>query len=222
MKLLLTSAGITTSEIKGSLLDLLGKPFEKSNVVFIPTAANPEHGDKRWLIDNLNECVKLGFKEVDIVDIAALDKGEWLPRMQVADVIMVGGGYEEYLLNKMNDSGFADELVELLKSRVYVGISAGSMVVSERLHPQIYSLIYDEPQESETSINGLSFVDFGIMPHLGSLFFNNRSKEYVQGVIDNNQVKGTFYSISDKNAVKVVGDHIEVIGTVEGYVKYNP
>ncbi len=219
MKLLLTSAGVKTGAIKVALSEMLGKPFEESSVVFIPTAANPEGGDKRWLIDNLNECVELGFKEVDIVDIAALDKSEWLPRVQSADVIMVGGGYEEYLLRQMNKSGFAGELAQLLESRVYVGISAGSMVVSQKLHPQIYGLIYNEPQESDTSIEGLGIVNFGIMPHLGSPFFNNRSKEYVQKIVDDNNVVDMFYSIADDTAVKVTDGIIEVVG--DNYVTYN-
>lgn len=38
MKLLLTSAGISNSDIQNALVDLLGKPIEESKALFIPTA----------------------------------------------------------------------------------------------------------------------------------------------------------------------------------------
>ncbi len=47
MKLLLTSAGITNDAIAGSLAELTGKPFTELDLVFIPSAANAEGGDKR-------------------------------------------------------------------------------------------------------------------------------------------------------------------------------
>lgn len=70
MKFLLTSAGFTNKTIIKAFKDLVNKPFEEMNLAFIPTAANVESGDKRWLIDDLNNCRKLNFKQIDIVDIA--------------------------------------------------------------------------------------------------------------------------------------------------------
>lgn len=40
MKLLLTSSGNTNKSIEKALLELLGKPFTKANLTFVPTAAN--------------------------------------------------------------------------------------------------------------------------------------------------------------------------------------
>lgn len=53
MKLLLTSAGITNKSIAKAVLDLTGLPAKEIKLVFIPTAANVEEGDKEWLIDDL-------------------------------------------------------------------------------------------------------------------------------------------------------------------------
>jgi len=52
VKLLLTSAGITTEKIKDALKELTGRPFEELRVAYIPTAMHPESGDKRWAIKN--------------------------------------------------------------------------------------------------------------------------------------------------------------------------
>ena len=38
MKLFLASGGITNKSIKNALIELLGKPIEESNALFIPTA----------------------------------------------------------------------------------------------------------------------------------------------------------------------------------------
>lgn len=62
MKLLLTSAGITNESIKEALLSLLPKKIKECNLAFIPTAANVESGDKGWMIEDLNNLQKIGFK----------------------------------------------------------------------------------------------------------------------------------------------------------------
>jgi len=52
MKLLLTSAGLSNKSISDALQNMAGKAFSELNLVFIPTAANVEKGDKGWLIDD--------------------------------------------------------------------------------------------------------------------------------------------------------------------------
>ena len=53
MKLLLTSGGITNKSIADALFELVGKKPEDTALVFIPTAANVETGDKSWFINDL-------------------------------------------------------------------------------------------------------------------------------------------------------------------------
>jgi dipeptidase E len=86
MKFLLTSAGLSNKTIANALEDLLGKSINGVKLAFIPTAANVEPGDKSWMIDDLNNFKKAGF-EVDIVDISAVPKEIWLPRLQDAEVL---------------------------------------------------------------------------------------------------------------------------------------
>jgi len=82
MKLLLTSAGITNQTILQGLDQLADRPLDQLKVAFIPTAANLEPGDKNWLIDDLRRLSFLKFKEIDIVDISALPKEIWQPRLE--------------------------------------------------------------------------------------------------------------------------------------------
>lgn len=120
MKLLLTSSGKTNKSIGKALLDLLGKPFEKTNLTFIPTAANVEQGDKMWLVDDMNNFRKMNFASFDIVDISAVSKDIWFPSFNKADVLVFGGGDTYYLLSWIKKSGLEKILPELLKTKVYV------------------------------------------------------------------------------------------------------
>ena len=87
MKLLLTSNGLSNPSIAKALFELVGKPAEETNIAFVPTASNVEEGDKGWLIDDLVNIKKQGFESVDIVDISALPREMWLPRLEAADVL---------------------------------------------------------------------------------------------------------------------------------------
>ncbi len=213
MKLLLTSAGISNKSISDALKRLVEG---KMSIVFIPTAANAERGDKGWLIDDLVNCKKLG--DVDIVDISALKKGEWLPRLKNANIIFMGGGNTTYLMNEIKRSGLDDELEDLLKRRVYVGISAGSIVLSESIQTSseyIFGL-YDD--EIESPPKGLGFIDFNVRPHLNSPYFPKVNDENLKKIFEGLGLD--IYALDDESAVVYNEGKIEVIS--EGkWIKYS-
>ncbi len=158
MKLLLTSAGITNQSIANALLELTSKPAHETNLVFILTAAI-FNDDKSWLIRNMVQFKDMGFRLFDIMDIAAVEKSNWLPRLQQADVICFGGGNEMHLAEILKSRGISEELPELLKTRVYVGISAGSMVASQTTDPKIIKIVYPEEDITDQPADSLGFVD---------------------------------------------------------------
>ncbi len=208
MKLLLTSGGLENKTMIDALRDLVGKDFKDANLVFIPTAANVEKGDKWWLIGDLAKCKELGFKEVDIVDIAAVSQDIWEPRLRNADVLMVGGGNTSYLMGQIKKSGLVKVLSDLLKSRVYVGISAGSMVVAPKLKEKEMQRLYEEPIIDDDTNEGLGFVDFLVVPHMNSPYFP-RASELIDEVAKDIEIP--LYAIDDQTAVKVVDGDTEVV-----------
>lgn len=217
MKLLLTSGGLENQTMINALRELIGKDFQDAKLVFIPTAANMEEGDKWWLISDLSKCKELGFKEVDIVDIAAVLKEVWQPRLEKADVIMVGGGNMSYLMGQIKKSGLAKMLPELLKARVYVGISAGSMVMAPKLKEKEMQRLYEEPIVDDDTNEGLGFVDFLVVPHMNSPHFP-RAAELIDEVAQDIEIP--LYAIDDQTAVKVVDGKVEVV-TEGKWKKYN-
>lgn len=209
MKLLLTSGGLMNESIINALKSLTQKPFNQLNLAFVPTAANVVEGDKDWLIKDFEVCKSLGFKSFDIVDFSAVPADIWKKRLKDADVILVGGGNTFHLMHCLEQTGLKIYLRELLKTRVYIGISAGTMVATKNLvlsdSPRLYSEDIGELDRNE----GLGSVDFHIRPHLNSKDFPNMKIDIVKEAVKD--VSEPVYVIDDQTAIKVVNGSVEII-----------
>ncbi|MEK6845747.1 MAG: Type 1 glutamine amidotransferase-like domain-containing protein, partial [Nanoarchaeota archaeon] len=146
---------------------------------------------------------------IDIVDISALPKDIWLPRLKEANVIFVGGGNTFYLMSWLKKSGLDKILSELLRTRVYVGISAGSMVATVNLRTSTSQKFYSEKVFPLKDDNGLGFVNFHIRPHLNSEFFPKVRVEHLQE--EAKEIPEPIYAIDDDSAVLVNDNKVEVI-----------
>jgi dipeptidase E len=211
MKLLLTSAGIQNKSIAKAILDLVGLPVDQIKVVFVPTAANVEKGEKLWLINDLLHFKEQNYGQIDIVDIAAVSKEIWLPRLQEANLLCFGGGNEQFLARVMQESGLRDELPNLLESRVYMGISAGSMIAGQFLAPDLLKVVYSEDSFEGELHPALGLVDCNFIPHLNSPWFPQSRKEVLQSL----KSKNPLYALDDQSALKIFDENIEVISEGE-------
>jgi len=209
MKLLLTSVGLSNKTIIKAFSELVGLPHSKIHIVFIPTAANVEDGDKDWLISDYINLKKQNFGFVDIVDISALPKEIWLPRLKKANVIFVGGGNTFYLMAWLKKSGLGKILPGLLKTRIYVGISAGSMVTTVNLRMSTSQKPYSEQVYPLKNDNGLGFVNFHIRPHLNSEHFPKLRVKYLSEIAQ--KIPEPIYAIDDDTAIMVNGNKVEVV-----------
>lgn len=218
MKLLLTSGGLENKSIIKALQELVIKPFGVLKIAFIPTASNLESGDKWWVIVDLNVCKQLGFSSIDIVDISALPKEIWLDRLKEADILMVEGGNTYHLMHWFNKSGLSEILPELLKTKVYIGISAGSMVVT----PSILNSTAEKPAAIEIGEviddQGLALVNFMVEPHINSSWFPELTFENLE--TESKKYSHPIYCLDDNSAIKIDGDKIEVVSEGE-WKKFN-
>lgn len=210
MKLLLTSAGLTNKMILQALFELVGKKADDTSVVFVPTAANIETGDKTWVINDLIDLKNQNFKFLEIVDISALPKTEWLPKFTATDVIYFEGGDAFYLMDWIYKSGLVNELAVLLEKKVLVGVSAGSIVTNKILSLKIMQDIYGENSDRNADIDGLNFVDFYVLPHYNSLHFEKVRKEFV--IEATKGMREKIYVLDDNCAVKVDGGSVDIVG----------
>jgi dipeptidase E len=209
MKLLLTSGGIANESIKKAFFDLVDKKPEEISLAFIPTASNIEKGDKGWLIKDLVSLKNLNLKSISIVDISAVGRDIWEPQLQDADVLFFEGGNTFHLMEWVNKSGLSDILLELLKTKVYVGVSAGSMILSPDLSLNVTQKLYKEDLERTENMAGLGLVDFYVLPHYTSDSFSLRNKENVTEAIK--EIKNKIYALDDMSALKIIDDKIEII-----------
>lgn len=217
MKLLLTSAGLINKSLVKVFEELVGKSGNEVKIAFVPTAANVESGDKDWLIKDLQTLKERSY-QVDIVDISALPQDIWQPRLESANVLLFEGGNTFYLMSWIKNSGLENLLPELLKTRIYVGVSAGSMVATASLRMSTSQKSYSEAVFPLENDQGLGLVNFHVRPHLNSSFFPKVRAEYLAEVAK--EIPEPIYAIDDQTAIKVVDDKIEIIS--EGkYLVYN-
>ena len=211
MKLLLTSAGITNKTIADALIDLVGKKAEEINLAFIPTAANVEGHDKGWFIDNLYQLKQQKYKRIDIVDISALPKWNWQSRLETADVLFFSGGVTSHLMHWVEESGLKELLPELLKTRAYVGVSAGSIIVSPTLAlSNKEKILWYKEKFGYEAKTGLNFIDFYIRPHLNAPYQLKSREEFLKETAK--EIPQTIYALDDQMALKVVNGKVEVVG----------
>jgi dipeptidase E len=161
MKLLLTSGGIKNNSIRNALVSMLGKPIEQSTALFIPTAAHALGPFLVWRATH--DFVELPWKEFGVLELTALPsipQEHRLPKLEAADALLVGGGDPLYLCYWMQQSGLAD-LLPGLRETVYVGLSAGSLVMTPNIGDDFVR--WKPPTGGDRT---LRLVDFAMYPHL--------------------------------------------------------
>lgn len=209
MKLVLCSEGFHTQNTVQACVKLVGKPQDEITFAVINEAYAAVHGDKRWVISNLNDVAKNFPAEMDIVNLLALPLEEVEERILQKDALFVVGGHTDYLMSVFVKTGFDKLLPKLLESKVYVGSSAGSMVMGKRLSSEAYREMYKEVVGYGTT-EYLGFVNFSIMPHIGSDDFPGRKEKLIEASKKN---KGKIYGLRDDSAILVKDNKIDFIGS---------
>ena len=219
MKLLLTSGGVTNASIREALVAMLGKPIAESTALCIPTAMYGHPwvgpGERAWQFisgTSENPMVDLDWKSVGVLELTALptlDQERWVPLVRETDVLLVAGGDVLYLCHWMRESGLTD-LIPSLDDTVWVGLSAGSMVMTPEVGDDF---IQWRPPSGDDSTLGL--VDFSICPHLvpdgGPGNTMAEAEEWAS------TISGPAYVVDDQTAIAVVDGNVEVVS--EGHWK---
>ncbi|MGN6332063.1 MAG: Type 1 glutamine amidotransferase-like domain-containing protein [Motilibacteraceae bacterium] len=222
MKLLLTSGGVTNASIRTALVDLLGRPTSEATALCIPTAmyGHPSvgPGTRAWQFisgRSENPMVDLGWRSMGVLELTALpslDEQQWVPTVREADVLLAAGGDVLYLAHWMRQSGLTD-LLPSLQDTVWVGLSAGSMVMAPRPGDDF---IQWRPPTGDDSTLGL--VDFAICPHLAPDGEPGNSMAEAEQWADS--IPGPKYAMDDQTAIRVVDGEVDVVS--EGQWRYFP
>lgn len=201
MKLLLTSAGLTTQAIANKLFELIGDNDKR--VGFITTAANVEPGNKDWYINQIFNLQRYGFDWIDFIDPSAAGV-DWEARLNEVRVVFVSGGNTFHLLDQARKTGFGNWLEQHLENIVYVGVSAGSIVMT----PSIGIASVDGGDENLaniTDLKGFNFVNFEVSPHTPEMVSVAANETYARSI------ENKLYAYNDRSALCVIDGKLEIV-----------
>lgn len=212
MKYLLTSGGVKNTSIRNALVEMLDKPIGECSALLITTAS---YANRRGPIlaaqyvrgESGTPMAELGWKSVGLLELTALpsiERDMWASWVQETDVLLVNGGDPLFLCYWMRQSGLADLLPSLRPEAVYVGLSAGSMIMAPRIGEDFVN--WRPPTGGDET---LGVVDFAIFPHLDhpNLPDNNMTTATSWAA----SIQSPGYVIDDDTAIKVVDGAVEVI-----------
>jgi peptidase E len=128
----LTSCGIETETIKRRFLEMLNKNASDAKALFIPTAAID--ADAIGVLPKcMNDLLKCGIPKENI-RVFDLHRNMSVEEIEVFDVVYLTGGNTQYLLGRINDTGFRNTLMEFIRNDgLVIGVSAGSLIFANNL-----------------------------------------------------------------------------------------
>ena len=146
---------------------------------------------------------------LELTALPSIAAEQWIPVVQETDALLVNGGDALYLAHWMRQSGLAD-LLPALAETVWVGLSAGSMVMTPRIGEDFVG--WKPPSGRDTT---LGVVDFSIFPHVDHPLLPENTmaaaERWAAGI------SGPAYAIDDETAIRVVDGTVDVLS--EGHWK---
>ncbi|WP_290721928.1 MULTISPECIES: Type 1 glutamine amidotransferase-like domain-containing protein [Exiguobacterium] len=211
MDYLLTSGGVQNPSIHNALREMLGKPIEECRAIAITTASYALGRGTDLAVNFIQgkdeaPMVDLGWKSVGLLELSAvsvIDPVIWQPAVEQADVILVNGGDPLFLHHWFVESGFDRMLPNL--TGVYVGMSAGSMILTPRIGTDFVEW-KKTPEQSDAT---LGLVDFSIFPHLDHPQLPDNHLQAAKSWAET--LTNPAYAIDDATAIRVIGSNVDVI-----------
>ena len=205
MRLLLTSTGLSNSAIQAAFLDLV-KSFEIENlkVALITTAATTKE-EKEKIKNNRKQLNDININDKNIVEIDIEDEKS-VAEIHNCQVLFVCGGNTFYLLHTMRSCGFGTIIEDFLQKKgIYVGVSAGSIVVTPNI--SVAGIEPADPNEvNMTDFKGLSIIDFEVSPHVPEHVSYESMDHYSK------EAKNKVIAIDHVCAVMVTDQEISFVG----------
>ena len=132
MRLILSSAGLENEVIQSHFMKSMNKEPEEVRPLFIPTAAI-DPGAIAVLPKCMNDLLKCGIPEGNIT-VFDLHRGMRPEELASYDLVYLCGGKTSYLLERINDTGFRESLLDYIqKDGLVLGVSAGSIIFANNL-----------------------------------------------------------------------------------------
>lgn len=218
MRMMLTSDGVLSEPLLSTLVGLLDRPVAESRTVMVIDAMLPFPGDKGRMLDHLQRFRALGWAECDMLTLQSGPPSGIEARLRAADAIFCYGGTNHWLAHAWRESGLAPVLRELLDEKVYIGLSAGSMIFS-RLHAAAVAALDDQEEVAMLGLDSvgpaLPLFDWFPLTHFGASFLPHMTDEWAAEVAP--RFGGPIYLIPDGGALLVRDPDAEPEVVAEGH-----
>ena len=160
--IVLTSCGIRNKDFKNDFYKIINRDdIGNKKVLYITTASDGEDGNKKWMEEEFQTILDLGFDKGSIIEYKI---GEPNININEYDVIYMMGGNTFYLMDMIRKHSFDSVIKEAINNGIiYIGSSAGSIILGNSLE---YALPFDENLVQLKDLSGLKIVDGIIIPHM--------------------------------------------------------
>ncbi len=162
-KLLLTSNGLTSKKINKEFLKLIDRPLGLNRILIIHTANKRKHFRR---INRLKKEFSLfGILKGNIFE-ANINQKIKASKFGNFEIVYVCGGNTFYILDRIRKTGFDKWLEKFVRMNgVYVGVSAGSIIVHNTIEIAGYGSVGDINEIGLKNLKGLGLTKIAILPH---------------------------------------------------------
>lgn len=159
MKLLLTSDGLGTDNLKNFFISILSKEPRECSLLLVYYKVDKE-------LEVYVEYTKEEIRSTGITKITPFDLHEekFLDHNKKFDIIWVCGGNTFLILDRMKKIGIFDFIKRQVfeSNSLYVGVSAGSIIAGPNIE---VSGPWDDNSINLQDTSGMKIVDFATIPH---------------------------------------------------------
>lgn len=212
MKLLLASQGFLTREIANEVQAVVGKNLNEINIAIVNESylELDRDKDKRWVIKELDCLEKYIGGRIDFIDFKRLSKDEISKRIDQADLIYFVGSKQNVLARIIREYDLKDIIEKMIKNKVVMGTSAGSIIWGKQIESEIYFKERYNKNVKDIVDRDYGIVDFNIIPHYLRKGREKWNQEFLSRTLKDE--KFPIYAINDNQMISYVDGKIRFIG----------
>jgi len=204
MKLLLTSAGLSTKSLEDTFLNLLNKPPNENRAIIMGVDPGISDFDMDAYIEkNVHMLIKQGLLEKNI-DIYKLDDDNPLP-LEDNDVLWMLGGNSYRHMYHIKKQGIEQRIRDyVMNEGLYVGRSAGAIIMGPTV--DIESCFGFPNDIGLVDTSGFGYVDFITAPHVDTM-----SKRIPQVADFHKNTGHKIVYLTDQQGILVIDDMYKIV-----------
>ena len=167
--LILSSSGFNNlkNEVSPEAIDLFKVISQNKKILILANAAPVGDGNYDARISVQQNFLNIGASKADILDICP----ENINQINNYDVIYGLGGNPKYLVELVQNTDFKKNLINFLKHGVYIGESAGSIILSSNVK-WLYDIKKGTKKKYDITLDsyqGLGLTQYNIFPHFNKI-----------------------------------------------------